>query len=189
MSPNDLTKFPHQFSGGQRQCIGIARALILNPDLVICDEPVPALDVSVQAQTLNLLKELQDDFNLSYLFIAHDLGVVKYISDRIVVLYLGKVMEIASSDIIYDNHRHPYTEALLAVVPKYKAGSKREIMLSGNIPKPENPPKGCALHPRCKYKIDICEQQESKLEAVSESENFVSCHRYKELNLKCYSCE
>ena len=185
LSADDVTKYPHQFSGGQRQRIGIARALILRPELVICDEPVSALDVSVQAQTLNLLQDLQEDFNLSYLFIAHDLGVVRYISDRVVVLYLGKVMEIANADEIYKYPKHPYTEALLAAIPKYKAGSDRELLLSGNIPSPEYPPDGCVLNPRCEYKKDICEKVIPVLEQVPGIEgSFVACHRFKELNLK-----
>jgi peptide/nickel transport system ATP-binding protein len=185
LSANDVTKYPHQFSGGQRQRIGIARALILNPDFVICDEPVSALDVSVQAQTLNLLQDLQEDFNLSYLFIAHDLGVVRYISDRVVVLYLGKVMEVARADEIYKTPKHPYTEALLAAIPKYEAGSDRELLLSGNIPSPEYPPPGCVLNPRCKYKKQICEEVVPLLESVPGIEGaFVACHRYKEINLK-----
>ncbi len=185
LSPDDITKYPHQFSGGQRQRIGIARALILNPDFVICDEPVSALDVSVQAQTLNLLKDLQEDFNLSYLFIAHDLSVVRYISDRVVVLYLGKVMEITYADEIFRSPKHPYTEALLAAIPKYKAGSGRELKLSGNIPSPEYPPDGCFLNPRCEYKKDICEKVAPLLEKVPGiEESFVACHRFKELNLK-----
>ena len=185
LSAEDVTKYPHQFSGGQRQRIGIARALILRPELVICDEPVSALDVSVQAQTLNLLQDLQEDFNLSYLFIAHDLGVVRYISDRVVVLYLGKVMEIARADEIYKSPKHPYTEALLAAIPKYKAGSDRELLLSGNIPSPEYPPDGCVLNPRCEYKKDICEKVIPVLEQVPGIEgSFVACHRFKELNLK-----
>lgn len=185
LSADDVTKYPHQFSGGQRQRIGIARALILNPEFVICDEPVSALDVSVQAQTLNLLQDLQQDFNLSYLFIAHDLGVVRYISDRVVVLYLGKVMEVAKADEIYKSPKHPYTEALLAAIPKYKAGSDRELLLSGNIPSPEYPPEGCVLNPRCKYKKEICEQAIPPLEAVPGIDGaFVACHRFKELSLK-----
>ena len=185
LSADDVTKYPHQFSGGQRQRIGIARALILRPELVICDEPVSALDVSVQAQTLNLLQDLQEDFNLSYLFIAHDLGVVRYISDRVVVLYLGKVMEIANANEIYKYPKHPYTEALLAAIPKYRAGSDRELLLSGNIPSPEYPPDGCVLNPRCEYKKDICEKVIPVLEQVPGIEgSFVACHRFKELNLK-----
>lgn len=188
LSADDIRKYPHQFSGGQRQRIGITRALSINPDFIICDEPVSALDVSVQAQILNLLLDLQDEFQLSYLFIAHDLGVVKYISDRIIVMYLGKIVEIASSQDIYENPRHPYTEALLAAISKYKAGSSRDILLKGNIPDPSNPPSGCVLQPRCTYVKDICKEVIPKLEPITEKPNaFVACHLHKELNLNCYS--
>ncbi len=180
LSADDIRKYPHQFSGGQRQRIGIT--------FIICDEPVSALDVSVQAQILNLLLDLQDEFQLSYLFIAHDLGVVKYISDRIIVMYLGKIVEIASSQDIYENPRHPYTEALLAAISKYKAGSSRDILLKGNIPDPSNPPSGCVLQPRCTYVKDICKEVIPKLEPITEKPNaFVACHLHKELNLNCYS--
>ena len=185
LSEDDLNKYPHQFSGGQRQRIGITRALSISPDFIICDEPVSALDVSVQAQILNLLLDLQDEFQLSYLFIAHDLGVVKYISDRIMVMYLGKIFEIASSEGIYENPRHPYTEALLAAISKYEAGSTRDILLKGSIPDPSNPPDGCVLHPRCDYAKDICREVVPDLESIpGVSEASVACHRYKELNLK-----
>ena len=188
LSADDIRKYPHQFSGGQRQRIGITRALSINPDFIICDEPVSALDVSVQAQILNLLLDLQDEFQLSYLFIAHDLGVVKYISDRIIVMYLGKIVEIASSQDIYENPRHPYTEALLAAISKFKAGSSRDILLKGNIPDPSNPPSGCVLQPRCAYVKDICKEVIPKLEPITEKQNaFVACHLHKELNLNCYS--
>ena len=188
LSADDIRKYPHQFSGGQRQRIGITRALSISPDFIICDEPVSALDVSVQAQILNLLLDLQDEFQLSYLFIAHDLGVVKYISDRIIVMYLGKIVEIASSQDIYENPRHPYTEALLAAISKYKAGSSRDILLKGNIPDPSNPPSGCVLQPRCAYVKDICKEVIPKLEPITENPNaFVACHLHKELNLNCYS--
>ena len=188
LSADDIRKYPHQFSGGQRQRIGITRALSINPDFIICDEPVSALDVSVQAQILNLLLDLQDEFQLSYLFIAHDLGVVKYISDRIIVMYLGKIVEIASSQDIYENPRHPYTEALLAAISKYKAGSTRDILLKGSIPDPSNPPTGCVLQPRCTYAKDICKEVIPKLEPITENPNaFVACHLHKELNLNCYS--
>jgi oligopeptide/dipeptide ABC transporter ATP-binding protein len=188
LSADDIRKYPHQFSGGQRQRIGITRALSISPDFIICDEPVSALDVSVQAQILNLLLDLQDEFQLSYLFIAHDLGVVKYISDRIIVMYLGKIVEIASSQDIYENPRHPYTEALLAAISKYKAGSSRDILLKGNIPDPSNPPSGCVLQPRCAYVKDICKEVIPKLEPITEKPNaFVACHLHKELNLNCYS--
>ncbi len=188
LSADDIRKYPHQFSGGQRQRIGITRALSISPDFIICDEPVSALDVSVQAQILNLLLDLQDEFQLSYLFIAHDLGVVKYISDRIIVMYLGKIVEIASSQDIYENPRHPYTEALLAAISKYKAGSTRDILLKGSIPDPSNPPSGCVLQPRCTYVKDICKEVIPKLEPITEKPNaFVACHLHKELNLNCYS--
>ena len=188
LSADDIRKYPHQFSGGQRQRIGITRALSISPDFIICDEPVSALDVSVQAQILNLLLDLQDEFQLSYLFIAHDLGVVKYISDRIIVMYLGKIVEIASSQDIYENPRHPYTEALLAAISKYKAGSSRDILLKGSIPDPSNPPSGCVLQPRCAYVKDICKEVTPKLEPIIEKPNaFVACHLHKELNLNCYS--
>lgn len=188
LSADDIRKYPHQFSGGQRQRIGITRALSISPDFIVCDEPVSALDVSVQAQILNLLLDLRDEFQLSYLFIAHDLGVVKYISDRIIVMYLGKIVEIASSQDIYENPRHPYTEALLAAISKYKAGSSRDILLKGSIPDPSNPPSGCVLQPRCAYAKDICKEVIPDLEPIAEKpEAFVACHRYKELDLKSYT--
>jgi oligopeptide/dipeptide ABC transporter ATP-binding protein len=189
LSADDVSKYPHQFSGGQRQRIGITRALSIKPDFIICDEPVSALDVSVQSQILNLLLDLQDEFQLSYLFIAHDLGVVKYVSDRVIVMYLGKVFEIAYSKDIYENPRHPYTEALLASISKFQAGSTRDILLKGSIPDPSNPPSGCVLHPRCTYARDICKEVLPVLEPIpGVSEAFVACHRYKELNLQCYKC-
>ena len=188
LSENDLEKYPHQFSGGQRQRIGITRALSINPEFIICDEPVSALDVSVQAQILNLLGDLKNEFNLSYLFIAHDLSVVKYISDRIIVMYLGKILEIASSSDIYESPRHPYTEALLAAISKNEAGSKRDILLKGNIPDPSNPPSGCVLHPRCSYARDICKNITPELMPVKGKPNaFAACHLTNELNLKYFN--
>lgn len=187
LSEDNVNKYPHQFSGGQRQRIGIARALSINPELIICDEPVSALDVSVQAQVLNLLSDLQERMKLSYLFIAHDLRVVEYISDRIMVMYLGKIVEIASSDIIYQEPKHPYTEALLSAISKYKAGSTRKILVKGSIPDPSNPPSGCVFHTRCQYVKDVCVRVTPELEAIDETaEAFVACHRYKELDLKGY---
>ena len=187
LSAEDVNKYPHQFSGGQRQRIGIARALSINPELIICDEPVSALDVSVQAQVLNLLSDLQDRMNLSYLFIAHDLSVVEYISERIMVMYLGKIVEIASSEIIYKEPKHPYTEALLSAISKHKAGSTRRILAKGSIPDPSNPPSGCVFHTRCQYAKDLCKKVVPELGALKgSSESFVACHRSKELNLKGY---
>ena len=188
LSENDLEKYPHQFSGGQRQRIGITRALSINPEFIICDEPVSALDVSVQAQILNLLVDLKNEFNLSYLFIAHDLSVVKYISDRIIVMYLGKILEIASSSDIYESPRHPYTEALLAAISKNEAGSKRDILLKGNIPAPSTPPSGCVLHPRCSYVRDICKNITPELMPVKgKTHAFAACHLTNELNLKSFN--
>ena len=188
LSPDDLQKYPHQFSGGQRQRIGITRALSSQPKFIVCDEPVSALDVSVQAQILNLLLDLRKDFNLSYLFIAHDLGVVKYFSDRIIVMYLGKIVEVALAKDIYASPKHPYTEALLAAISKYKVGSERKILLQGSIPDPSNPPTGCVLQPRCKYALDVCKQKVPALLPVpNKNDSFVACHRSSELNLESYS--
>jgi oligopeptide/dipeptide ABC transporter ATP-binding protein len=187
LSAEDVNKYPHQFSGGQRQRIGIARALSINPELIICDEPVSALDVSVQAQVLNLLSDLQDRMGLSYLFIAHDLSVVEYISDRIMVMYLGKIVEIASSDIIYRKPKHPYTEALLSAISKHEAGSTRTILANGSIPDPSNPPSGCVFHTRCKYVQDRCKSIIPQLEGLKgHPEAYVACHRSNELDLKGY---
>ncbi len=185
LDEDQLNRYPHEFSGGQRQRIGIARALSINPEFVICDEPVSALDVSVQAQVLNLLSDLQDEFNLSYLFIAHDLSVVEYISDRIMAMYLGKIVEISPSEEMYQNPKHPYTEALLGSISKHEPGSSRRIILHGSIPDPSNPPSGCVFHTRCRYARDICKEVVPKLEAVKGiSGAFVACHRSDELSLK-----
>jgi len=177
LSSDYLHCYPYEFSGGQRQRIGIARALALNPKLIICDEPVSALDVSIQAQIINLMQNLQSDFKLTYLFIAHDLSVVKHISDKVAVMYLGKIVEMASKKELYNNPLHPYTQALISAVPipdpNYK--SKR-IILKGDIPSLINPPFGCHFHPRCIHKVNpICSQVEPKLKNYG-NDHFVSCH-------------
>ncbi len=179
-----MRRYPHEFSGGQRQRIGIARALSLHPQIIFCDEPVSALDVSIQAQTLNLLQDLQQDFDLSYVFVAHDLSVVQHISDRVAVMYVGKMAEVAASDVLYNNPLHPYTEALMSSVPKPDPKYQSErIIMQGDVADPSNPPSGCYFHPRCQYAKDICSQKEPEFREL-EPDHFVSCHRAEELDLR-----
>lgn len=176
LAPYFIHRYPHQFSGGQRQRIGIARALALNPTFIVCDEAVSALDVSIQSQIINLLQDLKTDLNLTYLFITHDLSVVKYISDRIGVMYLGVMVELSDSDRIFKNPQHPYTKALLQAIPRTDVDKGQELQtIDGDIPSAVKPPKGCRFHTRCKYCMDICKQFEPELKEVEEG-HFVACH-------------
>jgi oligopeptide transport system ATP-binding protein len=180
LDPECMDCFPHEFSGGQRQRIGIARALALEPKIIMCDEAVSALDVSIRSQIINLLKDLQKEFNLTYLFIAHDLSVIKYISDRVVVMYLGKIVEIANKKELFTNTMHPYTQALISAVPVPNPDYKKErIILQGDVPSPANPPKGCRFHPRCFKVMKICSEIEPKLIEIKEG-HFCACHLYNE---------
>ena len=176
MRPEVKNRYPHEFSGGQRQRIGIARSLAVNPKFIVCDEAVSALDVSIQAQVINLLQDLQDEFQLSYLFIAHDLSVVKFLSDRIAVMYLGRIVEIGTRDEVFENPSHPYTQALLSAVPEPNPARRRErILLTGDVPSPINPPSGCHFHTRCPVAEERCKQDYPEFVQLGESHS-AACH-------------
>ena len=179
LDPNWVNKYPHELDGGRRQRVGIARALAVNPEYIVCDEPVSALDVSIQAQVLNLLQDLQEELGLTYLFISHDLSVVKHLSNRIAVMYLGKIVELASSDELFANQAHPYTQALLSAIPIPSIDEKpRRILLQGDVPSPKNPPSGCRFHTRCPYATERCRTEEPQLHDIGGG-HLAACHLVK----------
>lgn len=181
LNPYFINRYPHEFSGGQRQRIGVARALATNPSFIVADEPISALDVSIQAQVVNLLDDLKSELGLTYLFIAHDLSMVRYISDRVAVMYLGRIVEISHRDEVYDHALHPYTQALLSAIPipdPEKEGKRKRIILEGDVPSPANPPSGCRFHPRCQFATDICGQEDPEFRNLGtpNSPHMVACH-------------
>jgi oligopeptide transport system ATP-binding protein len=179
LNPYFINRYPHEFSGGQRQRIGVARSLAVNPSFIICDEPISALDVSIQAQIINLLEELQEQFGLTYLFIAHDLSVVRHISDRVAVMYLGKIVELTDRHTLYNDPKHPYTQALLSAVPipdPFVEEKRRRVILEGDVPSPANPPKGCNFNTRCPVVMDVCKESEPEFEDIG-GEHWVACFR------------
>ena len=181
LNPYFINRYPHEFSGGQRQRIGVARALATNPDFIVADEPISALDVSIQAQVVNLLDDLKDDLGLTYLFIAHDLSMIRYISDRVAVMYLGKIVELGDKDMIFDHSLHPYTQALLSAIPipdPEKEAKRQRLILEGGVPSPANPPKACNFHPRCSYATDICSEVDPEFRnmGTESAAHWVACH-------------